>query len=139
MSETDILPDFTERPYEPAGTTERAAFVKGLRELAAFLEAHPTLPLPVAPSLNAFVYTKEAMAAIARTPGVRWEKHAAGDFFALRVNFSGEHYYDVNVSRSEVCRKVITGTRFVPAQEARQEEITEWVCDGEPLLAGGGR
>ena len=115
-------------------TDERQAYVLGLRELADFLDAHQGLPIPVGLNHNSFVYSKAELAALART-GVRWEKDGNGGFFYLRVTFSGGHTYDVNVQRSEVCRKVVTGTRIQPAVPAREVEEFYWVCD-EPLLAG---
>ncbi len=115
-----------------------AEFVKGLREFADFLAAHPDLPVPVAGSHNAFAADKAMLATIART-GVRWTKRAIDEWFYLSVSFTGGHTYDVNLSREQVCRKVVTGTRLVPAVAAREVEEYHWVCD-EPLLAEtGGR
>ena len=112
--------------------TTRRAFVVGLLELAMFLESHPGLPLPAAAGCNAFVGTKADLAAVART-GDRWEKEPNGDYFYLRRRFSGGHYYDINVSRDQVCRKVVTGRRLEPATDAREVEEYTWICD-EPLL-----
>ena len=114
----------------------RAAYVSGLRELADFLEAHPELPKPSPCQINAFVTDKPALAMVARTPGVRWEKSISGNYFYLRVSFPGGHTYDVNVKRDQVCRKVVIGTRIEPAQPEREVEEVQWVCD-EPLLAEG--
>ncbi len=115
-------------------TGSRQAYIGGLRELAAFLDAHPDLPIPASGGAhNVFVSDKAALAVIARV-GVRWEKSATDDYFYLRVAFSGGHYYDVNVSREAVCRKVVTGTRIEPAVPEREVEEFHWVCD-EPLLA----
>ena len=49
--------------YRPG---QRAALVSGLTELAGFLEAHPDLPLPVAPELRV-------------TSVYQWADHAAND------------------------------------------------------------
>ena len=116
-------------------TDERQAYVLGLRELADFLDAHQGLPMPVGLNHNSFVYSKAELAALART-GVRWEKDWNGDFFYLRVTFSGGHTYDVNVNREQVCRKIVTGTRIQAAVPAHEVEEFHWVCD-EPLLADG--
>lgn len=42
----------------------------------------------------------------------------------------------ISAERSQVCRKIVTGTKVVPAYTIpeRVEEDVEWVCD-EPLLA----
>lgn len=114
---------------------QRRAFVAGLRELASFVDAHPDLPLPIASNHNAFVNTKAELAALARS-GVRWEKSANGNYFYLRVTFTGGHSFDVNVQREQVCRKVVTGTHLEPAVPAHEVEDFHWVCD-EPLLAEG--
>ena len=114
--------------------SERAVYVRGLRALADFVEAQTTLPVPCPTSLNTFVSSKAELVAVVRTTGIRWTKDANGDYFYIRVLFEGGHYYDVNVARNQVCRKVVTGTRVVPATPERVVEEFEWVCD-EPLLA----
>jgi hypothetical protein len=122
MSETTV-PDST-----------RAAYIRGLREVAAFLEAHPDLPTPsYGGSLNAFVSTRADLAAIARVRGVKWEKSADPNYFYLQVHFAAGFSYDVNVQRDQVCRRVVTGTRIEPAKPAQVVEEFHWVCD-EPLL-----
>jgi hypothetical protein len=115
--------------------SERAVYVRGLRALADFVEAHEELPVPSPANLNAFARSKAELAALVRTSGIRWEKDVTGDYFYVRVSFDGGHYYDVNVSRDQVCRKVVTGTRVEPAKPERVIEEFHWVCD-EPLLAG---
>lgn len=113
---------------------ERREYVQGLRELAAFLEAHPALPLPFACAQNAFVNDKAALASVAKCGG-KWEKDASPDYFYIRKAFPGGLSYDVVISREAVCRKVRTGTRIEPAKPEQEVETFEWVCD-EPLLAG---
>ena len=122
--------------------TARAQFVSALRELADFIEAHPSLPVPfTSMQANVFVSTKTQLAELARTPGVFWEKTVDNNYFWLRKRFGqlrDNGYgasYDVNISRSEVCRKIVKGTRIVPAQPEHEVEEVEWVCD-EPLLRG---
>ncbi len=119
---------------EPSELFERAHYVTGLRELAAFIEAHPALPMPV-PSIlvNAFVYHKDDLAALARLGS--WEKGAIGNYFFLRKVFAGDVRYEINVARERVCRKVVTGTRVEPAQPEQVVQDFYWVCD-EPLLKG---
>lgn len=114
---------------------QRRDFLDGLRELADFLEAHPGLPVPGAQNHSVYVFTKEQLAAAAREPGVRWQKNGSGDYFKLTVTFSGEQSYEVFTERAEVCRKVVTGKRTLPARPEQDVETYEWVCD-EPLLVG---
>lgn len=117
-------------------TERRRACVNGLRQMATFIEEHPELPVPLGVGLNVFVSDKGQLAEVARVGGVKWEKCANGDFFYIKANFEGEHSYEVNISRKEICRRVVTGTRVEPAQPEREVEIVEWVCNDEPLLAG---
>ena len=111
---------------------ERQEFVAGLREMAAFLENNPDLPMPISGGHNAFVETRAELAAIART--MAWDKNANGDYFYLSRRFTGGHSYEINVHRSEVCRKVVTGTKVILAVPEHEVEEFHWVCD-EPLLA----
>jgi hypothetical protein len=113
---------------------ERAAYVQGLRELADFVEAHPDLPVPFSGSHNVFLADKADVVALARAAGGRWEKGADPNYFYLKVRFAGGHTYDLNVDRERICRKVVTGTRTVPATPAHDVEEFHWICD-EPLLA----
>jgi hypothetical protein len=115
-------------------TDERNEYVQGLRELADFIEAHPDAPLPFVGAHNAFVDDKTRLGAIVRACGGRWEKSATEDYFYIRRTFAAGHTYEVNVSREQVCRKVVTGTRIEPAQPEREVETYKWVCE-EPLLA----
>ena len=119
-------------------TQERIDYVQGLRELAAFVELHPEIPLPYAGAHNAFVTNKADLSIVARACGGRWGKNSTDDYFYIRKSFAGDHAYEVNVSRKTVCRKVVTGTRLEPMRPAQEVEEFHWVCD-EPLLAEAGR
>jgi len=63
------------------------------------------------------------------------KKDFSGQSFALTRKF-GILTLRISASREQVCRKIVTGTRVVPAYTIpeRIEEDAEWVCD-EPLLA----
>lgn len=113
----------------------RRACVSGLRQLADFIEANPSLPVPYGDNLNVFVGGKDDLARLARVGGVRWEKNATADYFYLKTYFDGGHSYEINIERQKVCRKVVTGTRVEPAKPSQVVEEFHWVCD-EPLLAG---
>lgn len=110
----------------------REEFIAGLREAADFLEANPALPTQSTPiTINVFVETKAELAAIARTG--QWDKSGNDNHFWIKREV-GAISYEVNIARSKICRRVVTGTRVVPAREAEVVEDVEWVCD-EPLLA----
>ena len=110
---------------------ERDEFIHGLRELADFLDAHPTVEVPIYAMLNVFVNTKDELAAHART--ATWEKVYNGNWFTLRKEF-GTIKYEINATRDTVCRKVVKGTRVVPARPEHTVEEVEWVCE-EALLS----
>lgn len=117
----------------------RRMFIQGLRDMADFFENHPDLKFPHYSGLNVFVNTREEIAEIARQS--TWSKVYAGHWFCLRKQFGSDLTLEINISREEVCRKVVTGTRVVPAMPAMPateetvEEVTEWVCDETSLLA----
>lgn len=117
-------------------TERRRACVAGLRELADFIERHEDLPVPYGCNLNVFASDKAELARLARVGGVKWQKASTPDYFYLRAVFEGDYSYEVNIDRSAVCRKVVTGTRLVPAQPEQTVEEFHWVCD-EPLLSEG--
>jgi hypothetical protein len=113
-------------------STENDDFVRGLREMADFYEAHPTLKMPVYSSFNVFVTTKEDLAACARL--ARWEKVYNENWFCLRRTFGNDQIQlDINVDRSTICRKVVIGTRIEPARPERIVEVVEWFCDDAVL------
>lgn len=105
---------------------------KGLRDLADFLDAHPDVRLND-PSHMVYVFSRDTLAAIARIGG--WRKVYTNDYFNLVRDFDGGVSLQVFTDRAEVCHKVVTGTRLVPAQAERTEETFEWVCEDASLLA----
>jgi hypothetical protein len=111
---------------------KRTAFISGLQELAGFLAEHPEVPIPYYTTLNVFVGEKADIARAAKAGS--WDKIFNGEWFYLRRTFQGCIDFDVTVERDVVCRKVVTGTKLVPAQPERSVDEYEWVCD-EPLLA----
>ena|SRR5260221_10778410 len=115
-------------------TDKSAAFIEGLREFATFLETHPEIELS-SQTYNVYASSKEELVAMAR--GTSWRKEYIGDYFVLRKDFAGLRL-DLYTNRETVCRAVVKGQRVVPAVEAqpeRTEDIIEWVCEHESLLA----
>lgn len=141
-------------------TDTRQAFIDGLHQIADFLTEHPEVPLPyMGPSPGAKVWgssmpiylvndkgQRETLAEIARAMG-RVEKHVddgLGRFYVVR-HFAGIALV-ASAERSEVCERVVTGTREVTTQVRDPEalaavplvtvtatvEDVEWVCT--PLL-----
>lgn len=118
---------------------ERAEFVQGLRELAAFVE-RTQCDVPAYHSVNVFV-TPDEYRRHARLAS--WRKYYMSDSYAvLRKAFVADVDFppvslDVTTERSGVCRRVVVETRAVPEQiiPAHDEDVIEWVC-GESLLDG---
>lgn len=109
-------------------TDERAIYVKGLRELADFIESREDVPVPCTNvQADIFVRAKADLVNIARVG--RWQKRQVGDYMCLFVEFTGGHTFDVNIEREEVCRKVVTGKRLVPAQPEHEVEEYRWECE----------
>lgn len=109
------------------------SFTDGLRQLADFLDAHPTIDAGVQ-TYNVFVNTKEELADIARL--CSWEKvWDETDYFVLRKTFADGLKLDINLQRAKICKRVVVDTIQIPASPARTEEVTKWVCEDVSLLA----
>ena len=111
-------------------TTERAALVQGLRDLADFLAAHPELPGPLVPQFNVWGLQKADLARMVLKGS--WEKIYQGGLFMLRRSF-GPVQLDFNADRSQVCRRVVTGTRVIPPTPEQIVEDVEWICEDSLL------
>jgi hypothetical protein len=120
------------------------ALIAGFRQLADFLEQRPELHKYLEYASETFnIFIKRAeLAEIARVMGpVR--KHSVDHWFYLARDF-GPVSLHAAITRDEVCQKVKTGTRVIPAQEARTveiaatperiEDVYEWKCP-ESILA----
>ncbi len=113
----------------------RSRILAGLREFIAFMESHPGAPLPCLSPLNAFVDTKEELAAAARAIGGHIQKQPYDGWYTLRKDF-GAIRYDVNIEREKVCERVEVGTRTIaaqpervlPATEETIEPVYDWKC-----------
>lgn len=125
---------------------DREAYIQNLRALADFLESHPGVVTPggdpTATTINAFAVDKAEIASVARAS--TWEKHygtgPSAGYFWLKKQF-GFIAYEVNCHREDVCRKVVKGTKVIPAKPEEVVEDVEWVCDDallSPLLSHSG-
>ena len=123
-------------------TEQRKEYVKGLRDLADWYEAHPEIELPYEPVHDNYaVNSKEDAASVIRALG-RCDKEYSGNLLTISRQF-GPIKAKFVFYREAVCRKVVVGTREVPEQvipaqpeeviPAHVEEITKWEC--EPILA----
>lgn len=82
-----------------------------------------------------------AIAGFVRLFGKAEKEYSDAGLFYLRTKIGGLPV-EVFSNRGNVCRKIVKGTRVVPAVTIpeqhipeREEEIVEWEC--EPILAGG--
>ena len=118
-------------------TEAQRAYIDGLRDLTDWLEQHPEYaPTYPAVTLNVFADDKAELAEFARAAG-RATKHWLDSWFVVRAEF-GPHSIDANLAREQVCDRVVTGIRWVPAQPARTEDVVEWVCQDTSILAPTG-
>jgi len=101
---------------------QRAAMIRGLREMATFLEMNPTLPAPRQIYCNLSGVSKEMLATIAECAEY-CEKKIDSQWYNLDVRFSENVLIEYYNSREEVCERVQTGTIKVEAKEAFTETI----------------
>lgn len=114
-------------------TDERRQLTDGLRALADFLDAHPAVPMPYYNTLTAFVDSLDEIAKAARCGS--WEKNYVTDHFLLTKPFGNHLTLQIATDRKNVCERVVTGTKTLPAQPEREVEVAEWRCKDTSLLA----
>ena len=124
-----------------ASDKKRAEVIQGMRDLANFLEENPDVKFDAYPGFTAFVKADE-LPVVARKIGAA-EKVASDMFYSLRKWF-GPICMDWTCDREQVCQKVATGTRVIPAEPERtvvlpakperEEVVYEWKCP-DSLLA----
>lgn len=116
---------------------QRRDTITGVREVMSFLEDHPNLPLPNI-DLQRYGMTKAEM--IEATKAFKTAtKTFFGNYFELAKEFTGDVSLKYNASRQEVCERIVTGQKTIPAytEPAREveetvEDVIEWKC--HPLL-----
>jgi|ERR1700685_1303902 len=127
---------------EPKAMTESQKLIKGLRDLASFLEAHPELPMTSSTLRVDYFPRLEEMAQYVKILG-KMKKDGLGDsWFVLRKDFYRSEYASVSIeanwARERVCQKIKTGTKKImqqiqtkPAETTQIEvevETFEWKC-----------
>lgn len=121
------------------GQRERAdAFADSLRQFADFIEQNPSFTEHIG-SWSPYVYAKDRaqLATIIRTLGSCRKQYISNSLY-VEKDFGKHLELNVTINREKVCRKIVTGTRVIPARAElipeRVEEIIEWDCT-DPLLA----
>ena len=134
-----------DEPATPAPEDERAAYIRGLREIAAWLEAHPEIRPPYLTAtdrtdgretLTVYLWddTRAALAAAARALAeggheVHKAVNTAGDGFYVWRPFGGLAL-EIRAPRGEVCERVQVGVKPV---EVRENSCP--VCHGDLTTA----
>jgi hypothetical protein len=115
---------------------DTAAAIRGLRAFADWLEENPEYAedTMLDTTFNAFAVDRDHLGQWARVLG-HARKVFSSSWFYLERNFGGDVKLHVNVNRTQVCRKVQTGTKVVPAVEEHEVPIYEWECD-DPIVLG---
>lgn len=113
--------------------TIRANRIQGIRELVDLLEAQPEIPMPVGFAWsNAYTFEDSLPAKEMARLMKPVNKRVTASFYQLEKKFTGGVTFKVNYDRENVCERVVTGTREVPAEtihvKAHTEEIIEWIC-----------
>jgi hypothetical protein len=118
--------------------TSHQEYADGLRQIAAFIELHPELPLPSGQIDNYATDTKEEAAAVIRALG-KCTKEYGDAYMTISRGFGGIALRFV-FARSRVCTRKVVGVETIPAVfveahtvPASTKEIVEWEC--EPILA----
>jgi len=118
------------RVLDEAEAERKIVFIEGLRNMANFLESNPDLPVPYGMEFfSVWVHTKDEIAELVRGKG-KWDKQAAESYMYFRKTF-GPINYDINISRDQVCERVVVGQTVIPARPATPEQVIdkiEWKC-----------
>ena len=108
---------------------DREGYIRGLRELADWYEAHPDAEAPLIPVATVIASTKDELAQWAR-----WlapcRKGAIGDTLIGVARQFGPISFAVSAYRTEVCTRRVVGTEEIPERTvpAHTKEIVEWEC-----------
>jgi hypothetical protein len=117
----------------------RAEQIAGMRRMADWLEAHPTVPLHYGITTTVYVGSLDEARALRMASVGGWRKTVSDYAFTYEQVFTGDEVpawqscrYSLNVGKSEdTCTRVQVGTRHVeavPAVEAHEEPVFEWQC-----------
>lgn len=117
--------------------------VKGLREMADWLEANESIPVAswgtvFGVDLNVYGEDRDQALGTVRSSSGPWEKRYIGSSFELIRKFSGGCKYSFNISRAAVCDRRVVGTELVEVPDpnapkiTEEREVVEWDC--HPLL-----
>jgi hypothetical protein len=117
-----------EREKLEAAAIARSEFCDALVEIAEFLESHADVPLPLYPSFTALVPGASELARAAKALGKAY-KSTLPHWVSVGRQF-GPISLEISARREHVCRRIVTGTKVVPATTVPEhnEDIVEWEC-----------
>jgi hypothetical protein len=108
------------------GETREQQCIRGLRELADWLEAHPEAQQTASYgiTLNHPCKDAEELVRLARSLGGRWDKNESSDcYFTLTRRFGPTVQYDLYVAREAVCTKRLVGTKTRTIEGPDPEDV----------------
>lgn len=134
-------------------TDKQQAYIKGLRDIADWCEAHPDYaPGRDGGGVNVNIpgiLTKEDLVRAGRAMGGTLEKNVTDSFFWLDKKF-GPHTLSAPVWRDQVCERVVTVTEEEVAEpdpevlatvptitRTVQRETVEWICPDSVIALVG--
>ena len=123
----------------------RRQFIEGLRAVARFYEDNPDAWYDgIHLTLNMYIWGREAREILARSVRALGSciKTYDGTNMTVSRKFSDQVTLSFFAPRAKVCRRIILGTRILPARTvpasgevhlpATTEQVVAWTCD--PLL-----
>ena len=120
---------------ELAAIKARNEQIKGLRELADWLEDNPSVVIDEYDTIGVqrFGESKDEAVTVAHC-APKMDKRFCDSLFEATVMFSGGVRYELNVNRALVCERRVVGTKHVEEHviKAHDEDIVEWDCN--PIL-----
>jgi hypothetical protein len=109
-------------------------FARSLRALAKFYEEHPEFRVPA--DVRVYLFPeKEELAAITRALAPCEKQSLGGNWFILQRRFGKKLYIEANWTRSDVCERVVVGTKEIVEKvpvsfetQTKTVEVVEWRC-----------
>lgn len=116
--------------------SERTEQLDSIRLVVQFLEDNPEVPIPTEfrGPLNIWATNRTELASLARILGDT-TKSWVGEWFCV-VKSIGCVRLELNISRSQVCQRVVTGQQWVPEEAGHYRDVIEWVCNDGSILKG---
>ena len=123
-------------------------FIKGLRDLADFLESREELTPACGQHFNVFANDPTEFALKARRLGTADKNAEDWSSYFTMVKTFGPHQLELNILRASMCEKKKVGTKIVKKRDDKivsellkavpevevEEDVFEWVCPESILV-----